>query len=58
MAIESGLLPFQRLAKGFRKQADKIVAFCGQKITSGKIEGFNNLVSGVVHRACGIKDLD
>ena len=49
MAIESGLSPFQRLAKGFRKQADKIVAFCGHQITPGKIEGFNNLVLGVVY---------
>lgn len=58
MATESGLSPFQRLAKGFRKQADKIVAFCKHRITSGKIEGFNNLVSRVVHRACGITNLD
>jgi hypothetical protein len=27
------------------------------RITSGKIEGFNNLVSRVVHRACGITTL-
>jgi hypothetical protein len=54
MAEESELAPFQRLAKTFRKGADKIVAFCKHRITSGKIEGFNNLVSRVVHRACGI----
>ncbi|MDF1789673.1 MAG: transposase, partial [Verrucomicrobiales bacterium] len=58
MAAESGPSPFQRLAKGFRKQADKIVAFCKHQITSGKIEGFNNLVSRVVDRAEGITDLD
>ena len=58
MAVESELSPFQRLAKGFRKQADKIVAFCKHRVTSGKIEGFNNLVSRVVHRACGITNLD
>jgi transposase len=57
MATESGLAPFQRLAKTFRKGADKIVAFCKYRITSGKIEGFNNLVSRVVHRACGITNL-
>ena len=58
MAEESDLAPFQRLAKSFRKGADKIVAFCKYQITSGKIEGFNNLVSRVVHRACGIVNLD
>jgi transposase len=57
MAEESKLAPFQRLAKSFRKGADKIVAFCKHRITSGKIEGFNNLVSRVVHRACEITNL-
>jgi transposase len=57
MAEESELAPFQRLARGFRKQADKIVAYCKHRITSGPIEGFNNLVSRVIHRACGIADL-
>ena len=51
MVAESGLSPFQRLAKGFQKQADKIVPFCKHQITSGKIEGFNDLVSRVVDRA-------
>ena len=32
-AAESGLSPFQRLAKGFQKQADKIVPFCKHQIT-------------------------
>jgi transposase len=51
------LAPFLRLAKSFRKGADKIVAFCKHRITSGKVEGFNNIVSRVVHRACGITNL-
>ncbi|MFT4640148.1 MAG: transposase [Verrucomicrobiales bacterium] len=57
MAAESGLAPFQRLAKTFREGADKIVVFCKYRITLGKIEGFNNLVSRVVHRPCGITNL-
>ncbi|MFT4638604.1 MAG: hypothetical protein ACI8T1_001925 [Verrucomicrobiales bacterium] len=51
IAEESELAPFLRLAKSFRKGADKIVAFCMHRLTSGKIEGFNNLISIVVHRA-------
>ena len=47
MAEESELAPFQRLAKSFSKGAEKIVAFCKHSITSGKIEGFNNLVSSI-----------
>jgi|TARA_B100001094_G_scaffold213532_1_gene207566 hypothetical protein len=55
---ESDPTPIQRLSKGFRKQADKIAVFCKHRITSGKSGGFNNLVSRVVHRACGITNLD
>ena len=51
MVAESGLSPFQSLAKGSRKQANKTVAFCKHQITAGKIEGFNNLVTRVVDRA-------
>lgn len=58
IAEASELSSFQRLAKSFRKQADKILAYCRHRITSGRIEGFNNLVSRVIHRACGIADLD
>ena len=58
LAEESGLAPFVRLANGFRKGAEKIVAYCKHRITSGPIEGFNNLVSRVIHRACGIADLN
>ena len=47
-----------KMSKGLRKQADKIVAFCKHRISSGKIEGFNNLVSGVIYRVCGITNPD
>ncbi len=58
LAAASELPAFERLAKSFREQADKIVAYCKHRITSGPIEGFNNLVSRVIHRACGITDLN
>ena len=58
LAEESGLAAFERLAKSFRKQMEEIVSYCKHRITSGPIEGFNNLVSRVVHRACGIKNFD
>jgi transposase len=57
MAAESDLSPLQGLAKGFRKMANKIVASRKYRITSGKIEVFNNLVSRVTHRTCGITNL-
>jgi len=58
LADESGLAAFERLSKSFRKQAKQIISYCKHRVTSGRIEGFNNLVSRVVHKACGITNLD
>lgn len=58
LAQASGLASFQRLARGFSRHSQRVCAFVKHRLTSGKIEGFNNLVSRVVHRACGIRDLD
>lgn len=58
MALESGLEPFKRLARSLLKQKERVCGFIKYGITSGRIEGFNNQVSRVVHRACGIKDLE
>jgi len=58
MAQASDLSPFQRLAKGLMKQRERVCGFVKHRLTSGKIEGFNNLLSRIIHRACGIKDLD
>jgi len=58
-----------RLGQGDRRRAtdpvreerlearDQIVAYCKYPVTMGKIEGFNNTVSRIVHRACGVRDL-
>lgn len=58
MASESGLKPFMRLAKSLLRHKERVCGFVKHQITSGKIEGFNNQISRVVHRACGIRDLD
>ena len=57
MAASSGLPPFKRLAKTFGAQADRVCGFVKHRLTSGRIEGFNNLMSRLIHRACGIKDM-
>lgn len=58
MAQASELAPFQRLAKSFRRQIDRVCAFVKHGLTSGLIEGFNNLIARVVHMACGVRDLN
>jgi len=58
MALASGLAPFQRLARGFRQQREKVCGFVKHGLTSGLIEGFNNLIARMIHKACGYRDLD
>jgi transposase len=54
----SGLAPFQRLARSFTKHSVRVCGFVKHGLTSGLIEGFNNLISRIIHKACGIRDLD
>lgn len=58
MAANSELAPFRRLAKTFGSQIDRVCGFVKHQLTSGRIEGFNNLMSRIIHRACGIRDMD
>ena len=58
IAMASQLEPFKRLAKSLLKQKERVCGFVKHGITSGKIEGFNNQISRVVHMACGLKDID
>jgi transposase len=39
-------------------QSARVCGFVKHGLTSGMIEGFNNLVARIVHKACGIRDLD
>ena len=39
-------------------QTQEVLDFCKHRVTLGPLEGFNNLVSRIVHRAFGVRDLD
>lgn len=58
MALASTLAPFQRLARSFRRHSEKVCGFVKHGLTSGLIEGFNNLIARMIHKACGYRDLD
>lgn len=57
-AVESQIPPLQRFARGLLKAKDEVLNYCKHRITSGRLEGFNNLVSRIIHRGCGIKNTD
>ena len=57
-ALSSGIKAFQRLARGFQRGAERIVNYAKHKLTSGRIEGFNSLISKLFIKARGVKDLE
>jgi transposase len=58
MALESGVRELARFAKGLTEAKEQILNFCEHRITSARIEAFNTIVSRVIHKACGVANLD
>jgi len=58
MAAESGITELKRFARGLVEAKEQILNFCQHRITSARIEAFNTIVSRVIHKACGVANLD
>lgn len=58
MALESGIGELKRFANGLAEAKEQILNFCQHRITSARIEAFNTIVSRVLHKACGVSNLD
>src|SRR2546421_8592239 len=58
MALESGVGELARFARGLTEAKEQILNFCKHRITSARIEAFNTIVSRVIHKACGVANLD
>jgi transposase len=57
-ARASGIEPLRKFARGLLKAKTEVLNFCKHRITTGPLEAFNNTVSRIIHRACGVRDLD
>ena len=55
-ALTSGIEQAVRFARRLRKQVRRIVNAVRYDLNNGRLEGFNNLISRVIHRACGYRD--
>ena len=58
MAVESGVGELARFARRLIAAKEQILNFCEHRITSARIEAFNTIVSRVIHKACGVANLD
>ncbi len=54
---ESGIEPQRRFARRLLRDLSVITALFKHRITSGKIENFNNQIARLIHRACGMTNL-
>jgi transposase len=54
---ESGLAPFRKLAKRFRRWKEGIMAFFAHPITNAFAEGINNTIKVIKRRSYGFHDL-
>jgi transposase len=54
----SGVEALRAFGRKLATFKEEILNFCKHPITTGPLEGFNNTVSRIIHRACGIRSLD
>ncbi len=57
-AMASGLARLAHFAKGIVRDLRHVIGYFKHHITSGPIESFNNQIARVIHRACGMTDID
>jgi transposase len=58
MALASGIAELKAFANGLTEAKEQILNFCQHRITSARIEAFNTIVSRVIHKACGVSNLE
>ena len=54
----SGVEALRKFARSLLRAKVEVLNYCKHRITTGRLEGFNNTVSRIIHRACGMQDLD
>jgi len=57
-AAQSGIKKLRRFAERLKPRLREIVNAVRYKLTNGLIEGFNNKIARMIHRACGQRDAE
>ena len=57
-AAVSGVEALRKFGRSLLRAKEEVLNYCKHRITTGRLEGFNNTVSRIIHRACGMQDLD
>jgi len=56
MAIQSGLQPLNAMANTIKNHWDGVLAYWRFRVTSAKVEGFNNKIRWLIKQAYGYRD--
>jgi len=57
-AAVSGVEALRDFGRRLLKVKEEILNYCRHPVTIGPLESFNNTVSRIIHRACGVTNLD
>jgi len=57
-ATVSGIEAVRKFGRSLLKAKAEVLNFCRHPITIGPLESFNNTVSRIIHRACGVRSMD
>jgi len=57
-AVNSGIGKIVAFARKMEKASEGIINAIRYKVSNGMLEGFNNLISRIIHRGNGYKDMD
>lgn len=57
-ALSTTIEPLKRFARGLWRDKEEVLNFCKHQITNARMEAFNNIVARILHRACGMRDMD
>lgn len=57
-ASESGLKAVEKFAASLERSSQQVINAIRYGLSNGRLEGFNNLISRVIHRGCGYRDED
>jgi len=57
-AAVSGVEALRAFARSLLRAKEEVLNYCKHRITTARLEAFNNTVSRLIHRACGVRDTD
>jgi transposase len=57
-AQASAIPAVEKFGHNLLRVQKEVLNFCKYRITTGPLEAFNNTVSRIIHRACGMQNLD